>query len=164
MTIDNEKNAAIINIHAGSCSSTTIFDYKHVSSNVLYSSRVDFYRVEGQPFIMHLNSRIYPCNSFRISLLLLFPFLIKKLMRQEIYKLAWSFQGGSMMMLAHYRLRKCLEEWLKSRARPGTQALKNICQRCEWSRASSNIKNSAEREQSRNKQSQKSRNPEQLHI
>ncbi|XP_008252529.1 gastrokine-2 [Oryctolagus cuniculus] len=27
--IDNEKNAAIINIHAGSCSSTTIFDYKH---------------------------------------------------------------------------------------------------------------------------------------
>ncbi|KAM9212113.1 LOW QUALITY PROTEIN: gastrokine-2 [Dugong dugon] len=29
MTIDNEKNAAIINIHAGSCSSTTIFDYKH---------------------------------------------------------------------------------------------------------------------------------------
>ncbi|XP_019825358.1 gastrokine-2 [Bos indicus] len=29
MTIDNENNAAIINIHAGSCSSTTIFDYKH---------------------------------------------------------------------------------------------------------------------------------------
>ncbi|XP_004580132.1 gastrokine-2 [Ochotona princeps] len=29
VTIDNEKNAAIINIHAGSCSSTTIFDYKH---------------------------------------------------------------------------------------------------------------------------------------
>ncbi|ELK14640.1 Gastrokine-2, partial [Pteropus alecto] len=29
MTIDNEKNTAIINIHSGSCSSTTIFDYKH---------------------------------------------------------------------------------------------------------------------------------------
>ncbi|XP_007938275.1 gastrokine-2 [Orycteropus afer afer] len=29
MTIDNEKNIATINIHAGSCSSTTIFDYKH---------------------------------------------------------------------------------------------------------------------------------------
>ncbi|XP_075391804.1 gastrokine-2 isoform X2 [Tenrec ecaudatus] len=29
MTIDNEKNTAIINVHAGSCSSTTIFDYKH---------------------------------------------------------------------------------------------------------------------------------------
>ncbi|XP_037663694.1 gastrokine-2 [Choloepus didactylus] len=29
MTIDNEKNIAIVNIHAGSCSSTTIFDYKH---------------------------------------------------------------------------------------------------------------------------------------
>ena len=44
------------------------------------------------------------------------------------------------------------------------QALKNICQVCEWSRASSNTKNSAEREQSWNKQSQNSRNPEQLHI
>ncbi|XP_006201601.1 gastrokine-2 [Vicugna pacos] len=29
MTIDNEKNTAIINIHEGSLSSTTIFDYKH---------------------------------------------------------------------------------------------------------------------------------------
>ncbi|XP_006151352.1 gastrokine-2 isoform X2 [Tupaia chinensis] len=29
ITIDNEKNIAIVNIHAGSCSSTTIFDYKH---------------------------------------------------------------------------------------------------------------------------------------
>ncbi|XP_003413596.1 gastrokine-2 [Loxodonta africana] len=29
VTIDDEKNAAIINVHAGSCSSTTIFDYKH---------------------------------------------------------------------------------------------------------------------------------------
>ncbi|XP_066123397.1 gastrokine-2 [Saccopteryx bilineata] len=29
VTIDNEKNAAIINVHAGSCSSTTVFDYKH---------------------------------------------------------------------------------------------------------------------------------------
>uniref|UniRef100_H0VQF4 Gastrokine-2 n=1 Tax=Cavia porcellus TaxID=10141 RepID=H0VQF4_CAVPO len=27
--IDNEKNTATVNIHAGSCSSTTIFDYKH---------------------------------------------------------------------------------------------------------------------------------------
>ncbi|XP_004691530.1 PREDICTED: gastrokine-2 [Condylura cristata] len=37
MTIDNEKNIAIINIHAGSCSSTTIFDYKHgyIASRVL---------------------------------------------------------------------------------------------------------------------------------
>ncbi|XP_058934519.1 gastrokine-2 [Kogia breviceps] len=29
MTIDNEKNTAVINIHEGSCSSTTVFDYKH---------------------------------------------------------------------------------------------------------------------------------------
>ncbi|XP_017510234.3 gastrokine-2 isoform X2 [Manis javanica] len=37
MTIDNEKNTAIINIHSGSCSSTTIFDYKHgyIASRVL---------------------------------------------------------------------------------------------------------------------------------
>ncbi|XP_059973959.1 gastrokine-2 [Mesoplodon densirostris] len=37
MTIDNEKNIAEINIHAGSCSSTTIFDYKHgyIASRVL---------------------------------------------------------------------------------------------------------------------------------
>ncbi|XP_072501582.1 gastrokine-2 [Notamacropus eugenii] len=27
--IENEKNYAIINVHAGKCSSTTIFDYKH---------------------------------------------------------------------------------------------------------------------------------------
>ncbi|XP_020840872.1 gastrokine-2 [Phascolarctos cinereus] len=27
--IENEKNVAIINIHEGKCSSTTIFDYKH---------------------------------------------------------------------------------------------------------------------------------------
>ncbi|XP_057599419.1 gastrokine-2 [Hippopotamus amphibius kiboko] len=37
MTIDNEKNTAIINIHEGSWSSTTIFDYKHgyIASRVL---------------------------------------------------------------------------------------------------------------------------------
>ncbi|XP_036080720.1 gastrokine-2 [Rousettus aegyptiacus] len=37
ITIDNEKNTVIINIHAGSCSSTTIFDYKHgyIASRVL---------------------------------------------------------------------------------------------------------------------------------
>ncbi|XP_062933851.1 gastrokine-2 [Cynocephalus volans] len=37
VTIDNEKNTAIINIHAGLCSSTTIFDYKHgyIASRVL---------------------------------------------------------------------------------------------------------------------------------
>ncbi|XP_008846291.1 gastrokine-2 [Nannospalax galili] len=29
VSIDNEKNIATVNIHAGSCSSTTIFDYKH---------------------------------------------------------------------------------------------------------------------------------------
>ncbi|XP_036605901.1 gastrokine-2 [Trichosurus vulpecula] len=27
--IENEKNVAIINVHSGKCSSTTIFDYKH---------------------------------------------------------------------------------------------------------------------------------------
>ncbi|XP_045406578.1 gastrokine-2 [Lemur catta] len=37
VSIDNEKNFAIVNIHAGSCSSTTIFDYKHgyIASRVL---------------------------------------------------------------------------------------------------------------------------------
>nr|XP_045008141.1 gastrokine-2 [Jaculus jaculus] len=37
VTIDNEQNIATINIHAGSCSSTTIFDYKHgyIASRVL---------------------------------------------------------------------------------------------------------------------------------
>uniref|UniRef100_A0A8D0WH45 Gastrokine-2 n=1 Tax=Sus scrofa TaxID=9823 RepID=A0A8D0WH45_PIG len=37
MTIDNEKNTATVNIQAGSCSSTTIFDYKHgyIASRVL---------------------------------------------------------------------------------------------------------------------------------
>ncbi|KAF3826711.1 hypothetical protein GH733_009236 [Mirounga leonina] len=37
VTIDNQKNIAIVNIHAGSCSSTTIFDYKHgyIASQVL---------------------------------------------------------------------------------------------------------------------------------
>ncbi|XP_036986781.2 gastrokine-2 [Artibeus jamaicensis] len=29
VTIDSEKNVAIVNIHAGRCSSTTVFDYKH---------------------------------------------------------------------------------------------------------------------------------------
>ncbi|XP_003793495.1 gastrokine-2 [Otolemur garnettii] len=29
VSIDNEKNLAIVNVHAGTCSSTTIFDYKH---------------------------------------------------------------------------------------------------------------------------------------
>ncbi|XP_019572713.1 gastrokine-2 [Rhinolophus sinicus] len=29
IAIDNEKNTATVNIHAGSCSSTTVFDYKH---------------------------------------------------------------------------------------------------------------------------------------
>ncbi|XP_004850127.1 gastrokine-2 [Heterocephalus glaber] len=35
--VDNEKNIAIVDIHAGSCSSTTIFDYKHgyIASRVL---------------------------------------------------------------------------------------------------------------------------------
>ncbi|XP_034368302.1 gastrokine-2 [Arvicanthis niloticus] len=37
VTIDNQKNTATINIHSGSCSSTTIFDYKHgyIASRVL---------------------------------------------------------------------------------------------------------------------------------
>ncbi|KAM5227859.1 gastrokine-2 [Ctenodactylus gundi] len=37
VSIDNEKNTATINIHAGSCSSTTIFDYKHgyIASRIL---------------------------------------------------------------------------------------------------------------------------------
>ncbi|KAM4803983.1 gastrokine-2 [Urocitellus parryii] len=37
VTIDNEKNTATVDIHAGSCSSTTIFDYKHgyIASRVL---------------------------------------------------------------------------------------------------------------------------------
>ncbi|XP_043409258.1 gastrokine-2 [Prionailurus bengalensis] len=37
VTVDNENNFAIINIHAGSCSSTTVFDYKHryIASRVL---------------------------------------------------------------------------------------------------------------------------------
>ncbi|CAK6435154.1 unnamed protein product [Pipistrellus nathusii] len=37
VTIDNEKNTAIVNIHAGSCSSTTVFDYKHgyIASRIL---------------------------------------------------------------------------------------------------------------------------------
>ncbi|XP_068925183.1 gastrokine-2 [Petaurus breviceps papuanus] len=35
--IENEKNVAIINVHAGKCSSTTVFDYKHdyVASRIL---------------------------------------------------------------------------------------------------------------------------------
>ncbi|XP_060044410.1 gastrokine-2 [Erinaceus europaeus] len=53
VTIDNEKNTAIINIHAGSCSSTTIFDYKHgyIASRVL--SRRACY-------IMKLDHKIIP--------------------------------------------------------------------------------------------------------
>ncbi|XP_038405475.1 gastrokine-2 [Canis lupus baileyi] len=37
VSIDNQKNIAIVNVHAGSCSSTTIFDYKHgyIASRVL---------------------------------------------------------------------------------------------------------------------------------
>ncbi|KAG3267184.1 gastrokine 2 [Ictidomys tridecemlineatus] len=37
VTIDNEKNTATVDIHAGSCSSTTIFDYRHgyIASRVL---------------------------------------------------------------------------------------------------------------------------------
>ncbi|CAO2605773.1 Gkn2, partial [Lemmus lemmus] len=37
VSIDNQRNTATINIHAGSCSSTTIFDYKHgyIASRVL---------------------------------------------------------------------------------------------------------------------------------
>ncbi|XP_004449266.1 gastrokine-2 [Dasypus novemcinctus] len=37
MTFDNEENVAIVNVHAGSCSSTTVFDYKHgyIASRVL---------------------------------------------------------------------------------------------------------------------------------
>ncbi|KAM4866973.1 gastrokine-2 [Thomomys bottae] len=37
VTIDNQENTATVDIHAGSCSSTTIFDYKHgyIASRVL---------------------------------------------------------------------------------------------------------------------------------
>ncbi|XP_060239265.1 gastrokine-2 [Meriones unguiculatus] len=37
VTIDNQRNTATINVHAGACSSTTIFDYKHgyIASRVL---------------------------------------------------------------------------------------------------------------------------------
>lgn len=48
VTIDNEKNAAIINIHAGSCSSTTIFDYKHVSSKEISYSPNWFSEEQGE--------------------------------------------------------------------------------------------------------------------
>ena len=44
VTIDNEKNAATINIHAGLCSSTTVFDYKHVSRRGIFIDWVS----EGQ--------------------------------------------------------------------------------------------------------------------
>lgn len=36
ITIDNEKNTATVNIHAGSCSSSTVFDYKHVSNKEVF--------------------------------------------------------------------------------------------------------------------------------
>lgn len=38
VTIDNEKKIAIIHIHEGACSSDTIFDYKHVSVNLVLST------------------------------------------------------------------------------------------------------------------------------
>lgn len=57
VTIDNEKNTAIVNIHAGSCSSTTVFDYKHVSCKGIFIL-FEYYNLS--------------CKSRRMSLLLLF--------------------------------------------------------------------------------------------
>lgn len=72
--IDNEKNTAIINIHAGSCSSTTIFDYKHVSSKGIFIFyKTGFLKGRGQSFSTYLNSKIYSFDSTRIFLLLFFP-------------------------------------------------------------------------------------------
>ncbi|XP_004609213.1 gastrokine-2 [Sorex araneus] len=53
MTIDNEKNIAIVNIHSGSCSSTTIFDYKHGYIATRMLSRRACY-------IMNLNHKSIP--------------------------------------------------------------------------------------------------------
>ncbi|XP_049641081.1 gastrokine-2 [Suncus etruscus] len=63
MTIDNEKNIAVVNIHAGSCSSTTIFDYKHgyiatrmLSRRACYIMKLDHKRI---PALDQLKRYIY---------------------------------------------------------------------------------------------------------
>ncbi|XP_005385711.1 PREDICTED: gastrokine-2 [Chinchilla lanigera] len=49
--VDNEKNIATVNIHAGSCSSTTVFDYKHgyIASRVLSQKACYIIKMDHQP-------------------------------------------------------------------------------------------------------------------
>uniref|UniRef100_A0A8D0GRG4 Gastrokine 2 n=1 Tax=Sphenodon punctatus TaxID=8508 RepID=A0A8D0GRG4_SPHPU len=55
MTIDNEKNVADIHVHAGMCSSDTIFDYKHgYIATRLFSRRACFILKMKQGYIPEL--------------------------------------------------------------------------------------------------------------
>ncbi|XP_014646896.1 PREDICTED: gastrokine-2 isoform X2 [Ceratotherium simum simum] len=63
VTIDSEKDIAIINIHAGLCSSTTIFDYKHgyIASRVLSRRACYILKMNRQttPTLDQLKQHIY---------------------------------------------------------------------------------------------------------
>ncbi|XP_058406638.1 gastrokine-2 [Diceros bicornis minor] len=63
VTIDSEKDIAIINVHAGLCSSTTIFDYKHgyIASRVLSRRACYILKMNRQttPTLDQLKQHIY---------------------------------------------------------------------------------------------------------
>ncbi|XP_046516661.1 gastrokine-2 isoform X1 [Equus quagga] len=63
VTIDSEKETATINIHAGSCSSTTIFDYKHgyIASRLLSRRACYILKMNRQttPSLDQLKQSIY---------------------------------------------------------------------------------------------------------
>ncbi|XP_070368112.1 gastrokine-2 isoform X1 [Equus asinus] len=63
VTIDSEKEVATINIHAGSCSSTTIFDYKHgyIASRLLSRRACYILKMNRQttPSLDQLKQSIY---------------------------------------------------------------------------------------------------------
>ncbi|XP_070092374.1 gastrokine-2 isoform X2 [Equus caballus] len=63
VTIDSEKEVATINIHAGSCSSTTIFDYKHgyIASRLLSRRACYILKMNRQttPSLEQLKQSIY---------------------------------------------------------------------------------------------------------
>ncbi|XP_057623487.1 gastrokine-2 [Chionomys nivalis] len=70
VSIDNEKNTATVNIHAGSCSSTTIFDYKHgyIASRVLSRRACYILKMDHKaiPALDKLQRYIYEMQTMRI--------------------------------------------------------------------------------------------------
>ncbi|XP_041910465.1 gastrokine-2 [Arvicola amphibius] len=70
VSIDNQKDTATVNIHAGSCSSTTIFDYKHgyIASRVLSRRACYILKMDHKaiPALDKLQRYIYETQTMRV--------------------------------------------------------------------------------------------------